>query len=299
MVRGRVRGGKGSLCPPPPRYPKSPHLDPPPQPTLPEPPTPPLLYPPHSPSLNPPSDAPPPPLPPPQGASGQQLVGGVVGVQDRGVAPPCQLHIGDFVHHPDGRAIVLELVYKGTPVQVVNIYMSAEGTAKEYCPLLQWLRTHGAPDSQLVLMGGDFQCNPGWSADCVSVNTKIAPVLSEFAADMTLLPFTHGMCGPTWVRAQGFVGAFDFFLSRHGAPEIGNFRVESEFVFPSDRYPVRLCLHTLPALVPPGNPASRARFNQGASVCKWQQETFADSCTGLRSLPPAATPEAYRHSVGS
>ena len=29
-----------------------------------------------------------PPLPPPLGASGRQLVGGVVGVQDRGVAPP-------------------------------------------------------------------------------------------------------------------------------------------------------------------------------------------------------------------
>ena len=35
------------------------------------------------PSIHPPSNAP----PPPQGASGQQLVGGVVGVQNRGVAP--------------------------------------------------------------------------------------------------------------------------------------------------------------------------------------------------------------------
>ena len=47
-----------------------------------------------------------------------------------------QLHIGDFVHHPKGRAIVLELVYKGIPIQVVNVYMSAKGTAKEYRPLL-------------------------------------------------------------------------------------------------------------------------------------------------------------------
>ena len=208
-----------------------------------------------------------------------------------------QLHIGDFVHHPEGRAIVLELVYKGTPVQVVNLYMSAKGTAKEYHPLLQWLRAHVAPDSQLVLMGGDFQCNPGWSADCVSVNTEIAPVLCEVAADMTLLLFTHGMFGPTWVSARGFVGALDFFLSRRFSLEIGTVRVENESVFPSDHYPVRLCLHTLPALVPPRNPASRARFNLGTSVCQWQQETFADSCTGLRSLPLAATPEAYRHFV--
>ena len=55
-----------------------------------------------------------------------------------------QPHIGDFVHHPEGKAIVLELVYKGTPVQVVNVYMSTKGTAKEYCPLLQWLRPCGA-----------------------------------------------------------------------------------------------------------------------------------------------------------
>ena len=46
------------------------------------------------------------------------------------------LHVGDFMHHPEGRAIVLELVYKGMPIQVVNVYMFAKGTAKEYRPLL-------------------------------------------------------------------------------------------------------------------------------------------------------------------
>ena len=146
-------------------------------------------------------------------------------------------------------------------------------------------------------MGGDFQCNPGWLADYVSINTEIAPLLSQFVADMALLPFTHGMSGPGWVSAQGFVGALDFFLSRHVSPEIGIFCVESESVFPSDHYPVRLCLHTLPALVPPGNPTSRARFNPGTSVCKWQQDTFADRCAGLRSLLPNATSEAYQHFV--
>ena len=72
-----------------------------------------------------------------------------------------QLQMGGFTHHPDGRATVLELTYRETPMQVVNVYMSAKGTAKEYHPLLQWLRAHVAPDSKLVLMGGDFQCNPG------------------------------------------------------------------------------------------------------------------------------------------
>ena len=124
----------------------------------------------------------------------------------------------------------------------------------------------------------------------MSVNTEIAPVLSEFAADMTLLPFTHGMSSPAWVSAYGFLGALDFFLSRRVSLEIGTFCVENESVFPSDHYLVRLCLHTLPPLVPPGNPASRARINLGTSVCQWQQETFADGCTSLRSLPPAAMP---------
>ena len=135
-------------------------------------------------------------------------------------------------------------------------------------------------------MGGDFQCNLAWSANCVSVNTEITPVLSQFVTDMALLPFTHGMSGPTWISAQGFVGALDFFLSRRVCPEVGTVRVENESVFPSYHYPVRLSLHTLPTLVPPGNPASRARFRLGTGVCKWQQETFADSCADLRSLPP-------------
>ena len=87
-----------SLCPPPspPTHPKSCHLDPPhPTPIF----APPGPLPPHRPSRSPPPQAPPrtpppirpclnPPHPPPQGASGQQLVGGVVGVQNRGVTPP-------------------------------------------------------------------------------------------------------------------------------------------------------------------------------------------------------------------
>ena len=49
---------------------------------------------------------------------------------------------------------MLELVYKGVPMQVVNVHMSAKGTAKEYRPLLHWLHAHVAPNSRLVLMGG-------------------------------------------------------------------------------------------------------------------------------------------------
>ena len=95
------------------------------------------------------------------------------------------------------------------------------------------------------------------------VNTEIAPVLFEFAADMTLLHFTHGICGPTCVSAQRYVGALDFFPSRRVWPEIGIVRVVNESVFPSDHYPFRPCLHSLPVLVPPGNPTSRARLNLG------------------------------------
>ena len=75
------------FSPPPPQHPKSPHLapprpfqSPPPQPTLPEPP-------PQSPPREPALQCPPPP-PPPSGASGEQLLAGIVGVYNRGVAPP-------------------------------------------------------------------------------------------------------------------------------------------------------------------------------------------------------------------
>ena len=76
----------------------------------------------------------------------------------------------------------------------------------------------------------------------------------------------HGRRGPTWVSAQGFVGALDFFLSRHWSPNNRVVRVESESVFPSDHYPVRLRLLTLPPLVAPGNPNPRACFKLGSSV---------------------------------
>ena len=137
---------------------------------------------------------------------------------------------------------------------------------------------------------------PGWSVDCVSVNTEMAPVLSELVAEMALFPFIHGISEPKWVTAQGFVGALDFFLSRRVSPEIGTVHVENESIFPSDHYLVQLCLHAVLALVPPGNPTSWAQFNLGTSVCKWQHETFADSCAGRRSLPPAATSETYQFS---
>ena len=93
MVMLWLEGGQGEvLCSPPhPNTPSRPTWTPPPQPTLPEPPPPtdpPGAPPPIAPPRPPLQCPPPPPPPPPQGASGQQLVGGVVGVQNRGVAPP-------------------------------------------------------------------------------------------------------------------------------------------------------------------------------------------------------------------
>ena len=67
----------GAQHPPPPREPREPPPPPPPGTALPG---------------APPRPPPPrPPRPSPQGASGRQLVGGVVGVQNRGVAPPGSL----------------------------------------------------------------------------------------------------------------------------------------------------------------------------------------------------------------
>ena len=51
-----------------------------------------------------------------------------------------------------------------TPIQVVNAYLSAKCTAKEYRPLLQWMRAHVTLDSCLVLPAGDFRY---FSFECV------------------------------------------------------------------------------------------------------------------------------------
>ena len=102
---------------------------------------------------------------------------------------------------------MLELVYKGIPMQVINVYTSAKGTAKECRPLQHLWHAHVAPNSRLVLMGIS-NATRGWSADCVSVNTEITPVFSEFLADTALLPFTHGMSGPTWIGICGCFGLF-------------------------------------------------------------------------------------------
>ena len=108
MVMVWLEGGqeevRGACAPPPPNTPNRPTWTPPPTttpncPTWTPPPTDPPgapppappRPPPHSPALNPPP-------PPPQGASGQQLVGGVVGVQNRGVAPP-PVHMSKYTSH--------------------------------------------------------------------------------------------------------------------------------------------------------------------------------------------------------
>ena len=122
-----------------------------------------------------------------------------------------QLHIGDYTHYPEGRAIVLRVIYRDKPIQIVNVHMSAKGTAKEYPPLLKWPRAHMAPTSRMVLLGGDFHRNTGRSPDCVFVHTEIAAVLLEFVANMHLQPFMQCMQGPTWFNAQGFAGKLDFF----------------------------------------------------------------------------------------
>ena len=104
--QGEVRG---ACAPPPPQHPKSPHPDPPPppQPTLPD-----------------------PPPPPPQGASGQQLVGGVVGVQIRGVAAPVGLL----------DRVTYELRPQRVGPRALHVGPLHRGGPQGWCPLLQYSR---------------------------------------------------------------------------------------------------------------------------------------------------------------
>ena len=119
---------------------------------------------------------------------------------------------------------------------------------------------------------------------------------------MTLRPFTHGMCGPTWVNAQGFVGALDFFLSRLSLRRLAlfvlNMNLSSHRSTTQSGFACRLFqLSCHPGTPPTGHDLPWARFTPGTGVCNGQQETFANSCAGLRSLPPAATLEAHQHSM--
>ena len=119
----------------------------------------------------------------------------------------------------------------------------------------------------------------------MSIHTKIAPVLLEFVANMHLQPFVHGMQGPTWVIAQGFVGALDIFLGRNASPGEGVVCVEREAVFPLDHFPVRLSLQILPALTAPSNPLARAHYKMGSGVSQEKQQIFADGYESLLSTP--------------
>ena len=161
---------------------------------------------------------------------------------------------------------MLQVTYCDLPILVVNVYMSASGRSKEYRPLLQRLRAHVAPNPRMVLVGGDFECNPRWSADCVSVHIGIASVLLNFVVNMHLQLFVPVMQAPTWVSAHGFVRDADFVLVHNASTEVGIVYVECKALFPLDHCPVLLRLHTLPALTAPGYPLERPLYKIGSSA---------------------------------
>ena len=72
-------------------------------------------------------------------------------------------------------------------------------------PLLPWLRARFAPDSRLVLLGGNFQAMRG-DLTIVCLSTQ------EFVFGTHLRPIVHGMHGPTSVSAHGLLGVLDIFL---------------------------------------------------------------------------------------
>ena len=144
---------------------------------------------------------------------------------------------------------------------------------------------HVAVHSRLVLLGGDFQCYPGWSLACVSVRTRIALVLLEFLAPMHLHRFIRGMQGPTSVSAHAFIGALHFFLRRRASPEVGVVHVENDTIFPSDQYSVGLRLLTFPALTAPGNPIALAHLKMCSCVSSHNNK-FLRTTVKVRSPCP-------------
>ena len=161
-------------------------LDPPPPTNPPRPP------PPHSP---PPLDPPPPPMPPPppKGASGQQLVGGVVGVHNRGVAPPPGF--GPFqnwrkamdptfdghvyraeYNHPDSVALAYQFSMGGTTI------VCAHPNQIKQASLIENIEPSGPLQQRLVLAGTTLGSKDFAAGSYLSPSDLVAQ--SQFASHL-------------------------------------------------------------------------------------------------------------------
>ena len=105
------------------------------------------------------------------------------------------------------------------------------------------------------------------------------------------------------------MGALNFFLRRIRSPDVALVTVESEAAFPSDHYPVRLRLSTLPALLAPAvgldqfwaqhlRPLLRCTLADLSCVIPWNVSTMpplsATVLSSSRNLSKARRSTPYR-----
>ena len=83
-----------------------------------------------------------------------------------------------------------------------------------------------------IIMGGDFQHNPGWHPDFPTSAPSTVRALQDILPS-SVLPARPVTAEPTWVSPRGHVGALDHVISSAKATITSHVEV----VFPSDRIP--------------------------------------------------------------
>ena len=202
---------------------------------------------------------------------------------------------------PDHRAIVVRFLYNDKPFQVVNLYLKSKAEAHEIRATLNWVAPFLISAYWYTVVGGDFNQNPGWDNDCpISSPARTEAILDAFL-DTNIHPVKKQSPGPTWVSAQGHVGALDHFMVSvtHTTPPIT--QVIHRCSFPSDHFPLILSIYDVTPLPPPECTHATNRYVIPVEITATQlahfQRVFDKEYTQHASDTLDITVQSFTHAI--
>ena len=202
---------------------------------------------------------------------------------------------------PDHRAIVVRFLYNDKPFQVVNLYLKSKAEAHEIRATLNWVAPFLISAYWYTVVGGDFNQNPGWDNDCpISSPARTEAILDAFL-DTNIHPVKKQSQGPTWVSAQGHVGALDHFMVSvtHTTPPIT--QVIHRCSFPSDHFPLILSIYDVTPLPPPECTHATNRYVIPVEITATQlahfQRVFDKEYTQHASDTLDITVQSFTHAI--
>ena len=134
---------------------------------------------------------------------------------------------------PDDRAIVLRIKSGEVTLKLVNVYLKSGSAAYELRPTLLWIQSHLClHQMDQLTIGGDFQHNPGFHPGFPCSAPSITRAFQEILPD-SVSPARPTTAEPTWVSAQGHVGALDHVI--YSLPATITSCID--ITFPSDHIP--------------------------------------------------------------